>query len=74
MIKLKRFKFTTRYCQEIEPGSMLITAESLESASYRILKSLGFHIEEISDKEFFASGGKDNGRPWWWDLNRREKK
>ena len=58
-IKLKRFKFSTRHVQDLEPMELLITAESLGSASYRILKRLGWHIEEISEKEFFESGGKE---------------
>lgn len=58
-IKPKRFKFTIRYAQDIEATEMLITAENLGSAAYRILKTMGWYIEEISEKEFFASGGKD---------------
>lgn len=60
-MKLKRYKFTHRNIQEIEPGTvMLITGESLGSASYRILKALGWQIEEISEAEFLKNGGKKN--------------
>jgi len=59
MAKLKRFKLTIPHCQELEPGSMLLTAESLGNASYRFLKTLDLSVEEISETEFFDSGGKD---------------